>query len=103
MKSFKRPKTIPLQDVIHEMEKDPLQKARMAYYQRAYDTALVMRKARKDSGLSKGELSAKSGVPKSTITRVESGMRNFSVQILIKLLGAMGKELKIEIVSPANI
>lgn len=52
----------------------------------------VVLEARETAGLSQQDLADKSGVPKSTIVRIENG-NNVSIETLAKLASAMGKRL----------
>ena len=59
--------------------------------------AEAIAKARAKSGLSQAELSARTGIDQSDISKLERGIGNPSVRTLSKLAEAMGMKLKIEI------
>ena len=59
--------------------------------------AEAIAKARAKSLLSQAELSARTGIHQSDISKLERGMGNPSVRTLSKLADAMGMKLKIEI------
>ena len=58
------------------------------------ESAVALTKLREEQGLSQRELARLAHVPQSTIARIEKGS-NTSVDTLIKIATALGKELKI--------
>lgn len=54
--------------------------------------------ARKDKGMTQKELSAATHIPQKTISNIETGAVNTSVNMLAKIAQGLGKELKIEFV-----
>jgi ribosome-binding protein aMBF1 (putative translation factor) len=73
-------------------------------YQHYYETehnklvsAFAVLQARESAGLSQQKLADKSGVPKTTIARIEHG-NNTSIETLSKLASALGKKLHIALV-----
>ena len=59
--------------------------------------AYAVLEARQNAGLSQQELANKSGVPKTTIARIEQG-NNTSIETLTKIANALGKQVKVSIV-----
>lgn len=57
-----------------------------------------MLSARRESGLTQKELSERSGVKQSNISRIESGLSSPTVATLQKIAEGMGKHLHIEFV-----
>jgi predicted transcriptional regulator len=60
------------------------------------NAARGLRWARRRSGLSQRELAARSGVPQSTIGRIEAGLVDPRVRTLSRLLRACGFDLEVE-------
>ena len=60
------------------------------------NAARALRWARRRAGLTQRELSAKTGIPQSTIGRIESGAVDPRVATLTKLLRACGYDLEVE-------
>jgi predicted transcriptional regulator len=58
--------------------------------------ARALRHARRRAGISQRELAARSGVPQSTIARIESGAVDPRVGTLRRLLRACGFDLEVE-------
>lgn len=59
------------------------------------DVAATLRKLRRAAGLSQAELGARAGVPRVTLVRMENLTQgDMSVSALLRLLGALGQELK---------
>jgi transcriptional regulator with XRE-family HTH domain len=54
-----------------------------------------LKEARQSKGLSQRELSAKSGVPQSHISRIESGAVDLRVSSLVALARVLGLELEL--------
>lgn len=56
--------------------------------------AETLKRLRAEGGLSQSELSARSGVPRVTLSRMESASQgDMSVSALLRLLAALGQEL----------
>ncbi|KFK45906.1 helix-turn-helix domain-containing protein [Lacticaseibacillus rhamnosus] len=60
-------------------------------------SAYAVLEARQNAGLSQQELANKSGVPKTTIARIERGS-NTSIETLTKIANALGKQVRVSIV-----
>jgi Predicted transcription factor, homolog of eukaryotic MBF1 len=87
-------KTISIDDFIVDQMKDPRFKAGFEAEAEKLESAVQLMLAREAAGLSQRDLAAKSGVPQSTIARVERGA-NTSVDTLSKLAYALGKKLEV--------
>jgi len=90
-------KLIPWEDVRKEMftkeelkEMDIKAEKRIALRQ--------IRELRESFNLTQDTLSIKSGLPRSTISKIETGKRNVSIDKLIKIANALGKDLEIRFV-----
>jgi DNA-binding XRE family transcriptional regulator len=66
---------------------------------RGYYTILMeVRETRKKNHITQEELAKKSGIPRSTISQIESGKRNTTIDTLCILAEAMGKQVIIKFV-----
>ena len=72
--------TIKFDDFLKEQLKDPKFKARFEKESANLESAIVIAKAREAAGLTQRDLAEKSGVPQSTIARIEQGA-NTSISI----------------------
>lgn len=54
---------------------------------------------RKMQGLTQAELAKKSGIPRSNITRFESGNYNPSLELLVRIAAALGMTLQMELIA----
>ena len=57
-----------------------------------------IRELRESFNITQDTLSLKSGIPRSTISKIETGRRNVSIDKLIKIANALGKDLEIRFV-----
>lgn len=62
-----------------------------------YEAIEQIIKARKDQNMTQEELARRIGTQKSNISRLESGNYNPSLDMLIKIAEALGRELKIQL------
>jgi DNA-binding XRE family transcriptional regulator len=60
-------------------------------------SAIAIFEARKAAGLSQRELAEESGIPKTTIARIELG-QNTSIATLVKIARALGKRVRVSLV-----
>ncbi len=63
-----------------------------------YQVIVALREKRKKMGLTQEGLARLSNVPRTTITKVESGSRNATLQTLMALAQAMGKRVELRLV-----
>lgn len=89
--------TIKFDDLLKEQLKDS--KFREGFYeeQARLENAVAVLKAREAAGLTQRDLAEKSGVPQSTIARIEQGA-NTSISTLCKIAFALDKQVKISLV-----
>lgn len=89
--------TIKFDDLLKEQLKDS--KFREGYYeeQARLENAVAVLKAREAAGLTQRDLAKKSGVPQSTIARIEKGA-NTSLSTMCKIAFALDKQVKISLV-----
>ena len=62
-----------------------------------YEVVVALRKKREELGMSQEELAKKSRVPRTTITKVESGNRNATLRTLMSLAEAMGTTFEVRL------
>ncbi|HAM37434.1 MAG: hypothetical protein UR96_C0015G0004 [candidate division WS6 bacterium GW2011_GWC1_36_11] len=62
----------------------------------------ALRELRKEFGLTQEELSTKSGIPRTTITKIETGAMNVSIGKLTQLANAMNADLQIQFIPKSN-
>ena len=86
-------------DFLEEQLKDPAIRKEYDALQpeRAIIQAII--DARRDSGLTQKELSQRTGITQSDISKMEKGNANPSIRTLQRLASGMGKILRIEFVS----
>lgn len=89
-------KTVSFDEIYNSMPEERKRdiEARRKYYQALFS----LRETRKKLGLSQEELSTKSGIPRPTISKIESGDRNVGIETLMSLAKAMGKQVEIRLV-----
>ena len=58
-----------------------------------------MKELREKYGYTQHTLSIKSGIPRSTISKIETGKRNVSIEKLVQIADALGRDLEIRFVS----
>ena len=58
---------------------------------------VALRKRREELGLTQEKLSKLSNIPRTTITKVESGTRNATLQTLMSLAQAMGSTFEVKL------
>jgi DNA-binding XRE family transcriptional regulator len=57
-----------------------------------------MKELREKYGYSQNTLSVKSGIPRSTISKIETGKRNVSIAKLVQIANALDRDLEIRFV-----
>jgi DNA-binding XRE family transcriptional regulator len=57
-----------------------------------------LRELRKEYNISQKALSIKSGIPRSTISKIETGQRNVSMAKLVQIANALDRDLEIRFV-----
>lgn len=62
-----------------------------------YEVVIALRKRREKLGLTQEKLAELSNVPRTTITKVESGTRNATLQTLMSLAQAMGSTFEVKL------
>lgn len=85
-------------ELLNERLQDPEFKKEWDDIQPEMDVIRAMIEARNEQNLTQKELSARSGIAQSDISRLENGTKNPSLKLLKRLAAAMGMRLKIEFV-----
>jgi putative transcriptional regulator len=65
---------------------------------RYYDVLNSLKKIRKEVGLTQAELASKADIPRTTVTKIESGKYNPTLSTLMVLAQALDKQLQIRLV-----
>lgn len=88
--------TIKLKDFSRDITNDErkLVDAEKKYYQ----LVVTLRKSREQLGFTQGKLAQLSHLPRTTITKIESGSRNATIQTLMSIAQAMGKKIELKLV-----
>ncbi len=89
-------KTIPLRELARDFTSK--QKKETVNIIKYYDVLVALKKARKDRGFTQQELAVKAHVPRTTITKIESGKHNPTLDTLMTIASAMNKNLQIKVV-----
>jgi ribosome-binding protein aMBF1 (putative translation factor) len=82
---------IPLEKVLSKFTQE--QRDRIESGARYYILLQNLRKERKAKGLTQQQLATKVNMPRTMITKIESGNRNVTVETLMQIAQAMGKNL----------
>jgi DNA-binding XRE family transcriptional regulator len=95
MKELKK-MLVPSREVFKEfLDKDKNYiDARIKYY----DALEELREIRMELGLTQADLAKLCGIPQTSISKIELGRRNVSIDKLITMANAMGKKLEIKLV-----
>ncbi|BAN74257.1 MULTISPECIES: helix-turn-helix transcriptional regulator [Lacticaseibacillus] len=88
--------TVDLDDYFTKIVKDSSFRQTYAPEKNKMASALALLEAREEAGLTQAKLAEKSGVPKTTIVRIENGS-NTTIETLTKLANALGRPLTLRI------
>ena len=100
-KTKKSPKEIKKMTVsLKELDKDftEEEKRQIRVQAKYYETLMGLRQLRKKRNLTQEKLAKKAKIPRTTVSKIESGNRNVTVETLMNLAHAMGKKLEIRFV-----
>lgn len=89
-------------DFLNERLHDPEIKAEYDALEAEFSIIQAMIDARKKSGMTQKQLSEKTGIAQSDISKLENGNANPSLQTLRRLAAGMGMKLKIEFLPVKN-
>lgn len=93
-------KAIPWDEIKKEMMEDftPEQTRMIGMEIKKYDMLVTLRTLRKNLGLTQAELAAKAQIPRTTISKIESGSYNPTVQTLAAIAESLGRKLEVRFV-----
>ena len=89
--------TIKFDEFLAEQRKNPAFENGFLKEDAKLENAIALLRARENAGLSQRELAERSGVPQSTIARIERGY-NTSIDTLSKIAFALNKRVKISFI-----
>lgn len=91
----KRPKTITLKQLVRDLSDEERQAvdAEIQYY----DILVAFKKARKSKGISQEELARKANINRTTLSKIESGLRNATIDTLMRLARALDMSLELRL------
>ncbi|MBU3934721.1 helix-turn-helix transcriptional regulator [Patescibacteria group bacterium] len=95
MDNKKIQKAQDFQAYLKKQLKNPEFKKYYDEYGKQLEIAYQIFKLRKEKNLSQAQLAKKIGTKQSNIARIESGQQNFSIDILEKIAGALGRDLRV--------
>ena len=87
--------TVKFDEFLAEQRKNPSFENGFLKEDAKLENAIALLRARENAGLSQRELAERSGVPQSTIARIERGY-NTSIDTLSKIAFALNKRVKIK-------
>lgn len=93
---MKKSNTVSLQEAINQLSE--AEKKEVELEVQNYYMLLEVRKMRKELGLSQAELAAKARLPRTTITKIESGLYNPTLGTLMAIAHAVNKKLQLHFV-----
>lgn len=87
---------VPFEQIKQEMLKDEEVRSEYERLRPRYEAIRQIISARREQNLTQEELAKRVGTQKSNISRLESGNYNPSLDLLIKVAEALGKELNVQ-------
>ena len=87
--------TIPLTDYVSDVSSE--ERKLINQEKKYYEIVVALRRKREELGLSQEELAKKANIPRTTITKVESGNRNATLKTLMILAEAMGSTFEMRL------
>ena len=88
-------KATDFQDILKKKLKNPEFRKHYDEYGKQLEIAYQILQLRKKKKISQAQLAKKIGTKQSNIARMESGQQNFSADILEKIAGALGCNLRV--------
>lgn len=92
---MKKTTLIPLSQFLSDVT--PEERRTIENEKKYYQFVVSLRKQRGKLGLTQAKLAQLSNLPRTTITRVESGTRNATLQTLMSMAEAMGKQFELRL------
>lgn len=90
-----KPKTITLDEFMARFTDEQL--ARIEEEVKYYDMLMQFRKAREEQGLTQEDLAKKANINRVTLSKVETGFRNATIETLTKIAQALGLNLELKL------
>jgi DNA-binding XRE family transcriptional regulator len=90
-----KPKTISLKELTKNFT--PEQKQMMEAEMKYYDLLIKFRTARENKGISQEDLAEKANINRTTLSKIESGLRNATLDTLMRLAKALGMNLELSL------
>ncbi len=88
-------KTVTFQEIKKDLTADDRKAIELE--KKYYHLVVSLRKMRESLGLTQEQLASKSNIPRTTISKVESGNRNVTIDVLMTLAKAMNKNLVLQL------
>jgi len=102
MRAVQETRMNDLHELTDELMKDPEFKKEYDALQPERDLTMSLVMARKRAGLTQAELSEKTGISQSDISRLENGSRNPTIALLNRIANALNATCRIEFVPNAR-
>lgn len=90
---MKKTKMIPAENFLNDLSAE--ERKQIEQEKKYYRLVVSLKQKREQLGLSQGELAKLAKLPRTTITKVESGSRNTTLETLMSMANAMGRDLVI--------
>ncbi len=84
---------VPLAQVFSDFTDE--EKKMAEAYKRYFNVLISIKKMRKKLGLTQEELAEKAKIPRTTVTKIESGSYNPTISTLMSIASAMDKKLQV--------
>jgi len=85
--------TIPAKNFLADIS--PQERKQIEQEKKYYQVVVALRNKREKMGLTQTKLAQMSNLPRTTITKVESGSRNATLQTLMSMAEAMGSSFEL--------
>jgi DNA-binding XRE family transcriptional regulator len=90
-----KPKTISLKELTKQFttEQKQIMEAEVKYY----DLLVQFREAREEKGITQEELAQKAKINRTTLSKIESGLRNATLDTLVRIARALDLNLELSL------
>jgi len=95
---MKKLKLIPMEEVDKQMNWTAEEIRRIKDNVKYMHVAYTIKEIRLSKKLTQQQLAVKAGIPRSVISRIESGKRNLTLETLMNIADSMGEEVEIRFV-----
>ncbi len=95
---MKKLKLIPLEEVLKKMKFSAEEEKEIQKDVKYHRIAYYIREIRLKEKLTQEQLAKKAGIPRTVISRIESGRSNITLDTLINLADSMDRKVRIEFV-----